>query len=127
MILRWLFHFQFAVRMNDILLVSFIKNYSHYICYIVGVIKKYNKKKGNLVHWCSRIRRVREGVPPFGVLYAALPCFYTRGCFQDLNPNNLCYIYYIVGVIEKNKFILLQYESAKYLFILIIFIKIKIS
>ena len=27
-------------------------------------------------------RRVQERVPPFGVLYAALPCFYTRGCFQ---------------------------------------------
>jgi len=25
-------------------------------------------------------------VPPFGVLYATLPCFfYTRVCFQDLN------------------------------------------
>ena len=43
-------------------------------------------KKGNPVHWSSRIRRVREGVPPLGVLYATLPCFYTRGCFQDLNP-----------------------------------------
>jgi len=42
--------------------------------------------KGNPVHWSSRICRVREGVPPFGVLYAASPCFYTRDCFQDLNP-----------------------------------------
>jgi len=41
---------------------------------------------GNPVHWSSRICRVREGVPPFGVLYADLPCFYTKGCFQDLNP-----------------------------------------
>jgi hypothetical protein len=38
------------------------------------------------VHKSSRIRRVREGVPPFGVLYATLPCFHTRACFQDLNP-----------------------------------------
>ena len=41
--------------------------------------------KGEPSAQSSRIRRVREGVPPFGVLYTALPCFYTRGCFQDLN------------------------------------------
>jgi len=54
-------------------------------CYF-DLVVLYLKKNGNPVHWRSRIRRVWEGVPPFGVLYAALPCFYTRGCFQDLNP-----------------------------------------
>jgi len=41
---------------------------------------------GNPVHWSSHIRKVQEGVPLFGVLYTALHCFYTRDCFQDLDP-----------------------------------------
>jgi len=43
--------------------------------------------RGNPVHWSSRIRRVWEGVPPFGVLYAALPYYYTRWCFQKYHPD----------------------------------------
>jgi len=34
----------------------------------------------------SHIRRVRKGVPPFGVLYAVLPCFLHKRLFPRLEP-----------------------------------------